>query len=842
MFFGIETEYALGIEPGGNSNLPAAADRLLGAVMRTQPHLSARPGGVFLGNGSRFYIDSGAHPELATPEVSSPWDAHRYVLAGDRLLRRALQAVVEAGGPQFRLARSNVDYFAGQTWACHENYSYRCDSGQLPPNLTPHLVSRICYGAGGLDPFRPLRFVLSPRVCFLQSQLSGSSTSDRGIFHLKDESLATDGSRRMHVLCGESLCSERASLLRVGTTALVLALTERGHNPGLPLKLREPLAAMRSLNADPTLRRQVNLEDGRALSAIEIQRELLQAVERQLRAGFLPDWAESICQLWRETLDVLARDPAELHSELDWGVKLRLFNEQRSKVGLSADHCAAWDNRIVSQPPLLDAFLATLEPRRSSPVTHLLVTEDEVVTLPQPRSAKHRLPAPAQQVIALRQQLAELDGRFSEFTADREGLFRRLQQAGAIAESVVTDRSIERAVTEPPAEGRAKLRGEFIRSNAGQRQFTLDWGHIRDDQRKQMLVLPGPACDTLPEWQTIQDMDSRPRPDFLSELFVDIERSFNVGDYLGGWQALRDLEASVLLAHLHRSLTYWFLVARLGCRSGHFTEGLRAVARVAELRGDAFNAICTHMVAHRYEGLVAGERMWEWIRVGLDFLATTGEAAPRDNPLRPPAGWQARRTSQSAAPDDVFLFRQQWAHALLLAGRVSEAEALLTSLIEPGRGSNVAHPRIICRAMVDLAECRRRLGAPELARHLLQNAEEGQREVGAVGDIADYTLRVRVKLDPDDAAARAAVAEANAIHQQVRSPMGEARLLLVEARRLPEDARCKNSLQKLRELTASTPALQTCPLRQRIEREWDEVWCARRQPVDKSADDFYWGL
>jgi len=56
-----------------------------------------------------------------------------------------------------------------------------------------------------------LRFTLSPRVRFLEREVSNNSTRDRGIFHTKDETLAADGYHRLHIICGESLCSETRS-------------------------------------------------------------------------------------------------------------------------------------------------------------------------------------------------------------------------------------------------------------------------------------------------------------------------------------------------------------------------------------------------------------------------------------------------------------------------------------------------------------------------------------------------------------------------------------------------------------------------------------------------------
>ena len=95
--FGLETEYGLAAQEGegaedafglAGGNEQAAWD-LVDAVRDVLPALpDLSPCGSFLSNGSRVYLDSG-HPELATPEVSTPWDLVRYALAGERILEKS---------------------------------------------------------------------------------------------------------------------------------------------------------------------------------------------------------------------------------------------------------------------------------------------------------------------------------------------------------------------------------------------------------------------------------------------------------------------------------------------------------------------------------------------------------------------------------------------------------------------------------------------------------------------------------------------------------------------------------------------------------------------------------
>src|SRR6185436_14148466 len=137
---------------------------------------------------------------------------------------------------------------------CHESYSHAAQPGALSDEIVPHLVTRIIYtGAGGFNSTsRGLEFTLSPRVSHLANVVSNNSTSDRGIFHTKDESLSKPGFYRLHIICGESLCSETAMWLKVGTTALVVAMAEAGLRPAASVALRWPLLAMQAISRDPT--------------------------------------------------------------------------------------------------------------------------------------------------------------------------------------------------------------------------------------------------------------------------------------------------------------------------------------------------------------------------------------------------------------------------------------------------------------------------------------------------------------------------------------------------------------------------------------------------------------
>ena len=64
--------------------------------------------------------------------------------------------------------------------------------------------------------------------------------------------------------------SEFATYLKVGTAMIVLSMIEDGYS--IPhIDLEEPVKAIRDISRDTTLKKTVKLEDGRELTALEIQ-------------------------------------------------------------------------------------------------------------------------------------------------------------------------------------------------------------------------------------------------------------------------------------------------------------------------------------------------------------------------------------------------------------------------------------------------------------------------------------------------------------------------------------------------------------------------------------------
>ena len=120
--FGLEAELAVSAIREGRA-LPTGA--VVGALAQVaQRTLAYLPGGgsrMFLASGGLFYVDCGNHPEVATPECTTPSEAVCHLRAGERMVARlASLARDELKAEAVLVCRSNVDY-SGATWGCHES-------------------------------------------------------------------------------------------------------------------------------------------------------------------------------------------------------------------------------------------------------------------------------------------------------------------------------------------------------------------------------------------------------------------------------------------------------------------------------------------------------------------------------------------------------------------------------------------------------------------------------------------------------------------------------------------------------------------------------------------------
>ena len=319
--------------------------------------------GGFLFNGGRVYIDMG-HVEYATPECRGLFDLVASDRAGEVILQRALDQLGLAEEAGF--FKNNIDHYTGATFGCHENYLVRRDvpfSQVLLPAILPFFVSRQIYAGAGrvgchTDIFEygtgeegDVPYQISQRADHIVTEIYQWIQFSRAI-NTRDEPLADWGLyRRLHLLVGDSNMSEYATALKVGTTALMLELLEERIVP--EVKMLDPVQAIRDISRDLTFKWEVQLEDGRYTTALEVQRQYLRLAETYLR-GKDPegDW---VLDEWRLVLDALACDPMALMDRLDWVTKKWLLETFMKAEGKD------WDDPWIQS---LDLEYHNLNPAR----------------------------------------------------------------------------------------------------------------------------------------------------------------------------------------------------------------------------------------------------------------------------------------------------------------------------------------------------------------------------------------------------------------------------------------------------------------------------------------------
>jgi proteasome accessory factor PafA2 len=372
---------------------------------------------VILTNGARLYVDH-AHPEYSSPEVSGPLDAVRWDRAGELVMLASVRALASTSAmPDVSLYKNNVDG-KGATYGTHENYlvDRAVPFAELAARLIPFFVTRQVFtGAGrvGLGQRgEEAGFQLSQRADYIEAEIGLETTLRRPIVNTRDEPHADPARwRRLHVIIGDANLLEVATYLKLGTTSLVLWVLECavGDGPAAAaaraavhvldrLTLRDPVEAVHTVSHDLTLSEPLELEDGRRLTALEVQRECLAAVSSVLdAAGGAPDEeTRDVVDRWTSLLERLGTDPASCAREVEWLAKLRLLEGMRRRDHLDWDH---------------------------------------------PR-------------------LAAVDLQWSDVRPER-GLYHRLVAAGAV-EHLVRAEDVEEAVGHPPHDTRAFFRGEVI--------------------------------------------------------------------------------------------------------------------------------------------------------------------------------------------------------------------------------------------------------------------------------------------------------------------------------------------------------------------------------------------
>ncbi|HUR51514.1 MAG TPA: Pup--protein ligase [Mycobacteriales bacterium] len=339
--FGIENEYGVTCTFRGQRRL--SPDEVARYLFRRVVSWG-RSSNVFLKNGARLYLDVGSHPEYATPECDSVRDLVAHDKAGERILEGLLvdaeRRLREEGiAGDIYLFKNNTDS-AGNSYGCHENYlvGRHGEFTRLADVLIPFLVSRqiICGAGKVLQTPRGAVFCVSQRAEHIWEGVSSATTRSRPIINTRDEPHAdAERYRRLHVIVGDSNMSETTTMLKVGTTDLVLRMIEAGVVMR-DLTLENPIRAIREISHDMTGQRKVKLANGREASALEIQREYYGKAQDFIARRGADETVKRVMELWGRTLEAVdTGDLSLVDREVDWVIKHQLIERYRAKHDLA---------------------------------------------------------------------------------------------------------------------------------------------------------------------------------------------------------------------------------------------------------------------------------------------------------------------------------------------------------------------------------------------------------------------------------------------------------------------------------------------------------------------------
>ncbi|MDQ1446429.1 MAG: Pup amidohydrolase [Acidimicrobiaceae bacterium] len=422
--FGLETEYGIDPRGMGEKNPIAASSVLINAYVNElqrkvgwdfedehpgndargfaregamPPEVETHLVNAVLTNGARYYVDH-AHPEFSTPECADAKVCTMFDKAGERILARSMEAAAKAlpSGQGIVVYKNNSDR-KGNSYGTHENYlmDRQAPFARIVQHVMPHFVSRQIYtgagkvgteasSTGGMD----VPFQLTQRADFFEEEVGLETTLKRPIVNTRDEPHAdAQKYRRLHVIVGDANLSEVATFLKLGVTALVLCMIEDDWFGERDFTLETPVAALRKVSYDMSLRLPLTLANGSTMTALEMQWEFFDlarkyAEDRGLEA--IGPSGDEVLARWESVLTGLETDPMSLSGQLDWVAKYRLLEGYRDRHGLN------WtDHRMAA----MDLQYHDMRPERSLfarlPMERLFTDEevDQAVTEP-PRDTR----------------------------------------------------------------------------------------------------------------------------------------------------------------------------------------------------------------------------------------------------------------------------------------------------------------------------------------------------------------------------------------------------------------------------------------------------------------------
>ncbi|MBV9936197.1 MAG: proteasome accessory factor PafA2 [Actinobacteria bacterium] len=375
---GIETEYGILLRGTGESNPIAASSVLINSYVAELLRGSDKVGWDFedespgndargfaregsmppevethlvnavLTNGARYYVDH-AHPEFSTPECLTALEAVLYDKAGERILVKSMEAAARSlpGGQNIVVYKNNSDG-KGNSYGTHENYlmDRAVPFGRIVQHVLPFFVTRQLYTGSGKvgtedtsSAAAGTTFQLTQRADFFEEEVGLETTLKRPIVNTRDEPHAdAQKYRRLHVIVGDANLSEISTYLKVGVTAIVLAMIEDDWFGERDFTLAAPVQAIRKVSRDLTFELPLEMAAGGTMTALEIQWEHLDLARKYAEDRGLEAVGEEVgadvLRRWEAVLTALESDWHSLANQLDWVAKYEIINGYRQRHDL----------------------------------------------------------------------------------------------------------------------------------------------------------------------------------------------------------------------------------------------------------------------------------------------------------------------------------------------------------------------------------------------------------------------------------------------------------------------------------------------------------------------------
>jgi Pup amidohydrolase len=407
-------------------------------------------------NGARLYVDMG-HPEYSTPECSNQVDLVTCDKAGEYLLNTIREQAELSKGSPITILKNNSDK-NGHSYGCHENYLLKRINeydfkNKLVPALLPFLVTRQVYtGAGKLGTEKP-------EEDLYEGWFNYHSVWER-LKHVK-QILKPEQNNAIYQLSQRADFIQSVMGLQTTYNRPIINTRDESHSN------QNKYFRLHVICGDANMSEIANyLKTGTAalvLDAIEdglITPYVLENPVKAFKTISKNSPNKSLVKVKRNTLI----SPLVIQREY-----LDACQKYKGRSEITDDILNRWEyvlDKLETEPMALKGWLDWVAKK------YLIDTYIE----------KNKI-EPSDPI------LHTLDLRYHDINPNN-GLYYQLLKSG-LMERLITDNDITYAVTNPPSDTRAKIRGNYLKNG---NVIECDWSEVKllENGQSKTIKLPEP--------------------------------------------------------------------------------------------------------------------------------------------------------------------------------------------------------------------------------------------------------------------------------------------------------------------------------------------------------------